>query len=65
MLLCRFPLDVTGTTPNGKKIRLTVSMYRKSVDSAYKQLIMEKVTTGAFDEYLVAMLENILSQGME
>ena len=63
MLLYRFPWHVTPDSGSKKTMRIMVSMYRKSVDSAYQRMIMDKVNQGAFDEYLVMMLHNILNTG--
>ena len=63
MLLYRFPWHVTPDTNSDKRLLIMVSMYRKSVDGAYQKMIQNKVDTGAFDEYLVMMLHNILNTG--
>ena len=65
MLLYRFPWYVAPDSKSDKTICLIVSMYRKSVDGAYQKMIEDKVNKGAFDEYLVMMLHNILNAGKE
>ena len=64
MLLCRFPIDVTADVDAGPRIRLVVSMYRRSVDGAYKDLVEKKAQTGAFDKYVAMILHNIVYAGM-
>lgn len=65
MLLCRFEVDVTPSafSTEGEKIRMMVSMYRRSVDTAYQQMVMSKIEKGGMDQYIIMILRNILADG--
>ena len=65
MLLCRFEVDVTPSTQatEGEKIRMTVSMYRRSVDMGYQRMVLSRVEAGSMDKYILVILRNILSEG--
>ena len=65
MLLYRFEVDVTPSIQAtvGEKIRVTVSMYRQSVDPVYQRLVSSKIEAGNMDQYILMILRNILSKG--
>ena len=66
MLLCRFEVDVTPNTQatEGERIRMTVSMYRRSVDMGYQRMVLSKIEAGGMDQYILVILRSILSEGM-
>ena len=66
MLLCRFEVDVTPSmhATEGERIRMTVSMYRRSVDMGYRQMVLSRIEAGGMDKYILVILRNILSEGM-
>ena len=65
MLLCRFEVDVTPSAQavEAEKIRMTVSMYRRSIDTTYQRLVTSKINQGVMDKYIIMILRNILSEG--
>ena len=56
-------MDVTADLNSGPRIRLQVSMYRRSVDSGYQKMIEKKIQDGAFTDYITMMLNNVVSAG--
>ena len=65
MLLYRFEIDVTPNVQAvvGEKIRVTVSMYRQSVDPVYQRVVSSKIEAGNMDQYILMILRNVLSRG--
>ena len=66
MLLHRFPVQLTpDTTPKRpqKAMSIMVSLYRKSVDDQYKQMICHQITEGKMDQYVAMMIICLVNQG--
>ena len=66
MLLHRFPVqlvpDEKEDTPH--KVTVLVSLYRKSVDESYRQMICQHVEGGKMAEYVGMMIVNLVNKGM-
>ena len=66
MLLHRFDVLVSPNqldTEKPKEIELIISFYRKNVDHAYRQLVVEKLEKGELDQYVKMLLCNIVASG--
>ena len=65
MLLQRFPVQLVPDTKTKTKQKMTilVSLYRKSVDEAYRKMISQHVSDGKMDEYVGMMIVNLVNKG--
>ena len=61
-VLGRYELSLaTAESPN--HVMITTSFYRKSVDAGYKQLIGAQLAQGAFDNYILTLVQALLTSG--
>ena len=67
MLLHRFPVQLVPDTKTRtkQKMSILVSMYRKSVDDAYRKLICQHVDDGKMDDYVSMMIVNLVNKGKQ
>ena len=68
MLLHRFDVKVTPSdnrqaTERPKEIDLIISFYRRNVDHAYRQMVVNKIEGGELDQYVKMLLCNIVASG--
>ena len=66
MLLHRFPIKVMPNmepTTKSEGIGIHVSLYRKSVDPIYQNMVIRKVNQGELDDYIQMVLTTILKSG--
>ena len=69
MLLHRFPVQVVPDEQAGRKTQqkmtILVSLYRKSVDEAYRRLICQHVDEGRMAEYVGMMVVKLVNNGKD
>ena len=61
-LLLRRELDVAAEE-KGSDTAILASMYRKSVDCGYQQLVIQGATAGVFDCFILDCVKLILQNG--
>ena len=66
MLLHRFDCQVVPSSTDigkPKEIDLVISFYRKNVDNAYQQMVVDRIEKGDLDQYVKMLLCNIVASG--
>ena len=62
-VLSRYELELAA--PDGdRKLVINTSFYRRSVDPGYGQLIKTMLNQGLFDNYILILVQALLSSGM-
>ena len=46
-----------------QKLPIMVSLYRRSVDSAYKQMVCKRIDDGELDDYITMMIISLVNNG--
>ena len=62
-VLSRYNLKLDAPD-NERCLTITTSFYRRSVDAGYKQLIGSLLEEGVFDNYILILVQALLSAGI-